>query len=341
LEKESFSLSMTQISRRASAQFSIRAATPDDIPTVFSLIKALADYEKLSHSVSGTEALLTQHLFGDHPFAQVVLAECDGEAAGFALFFPNYSTLSMRPGLYLEDLFVLPAYRGWGIGKALLIYLAGLVDQQQGGQVTWSVLDWNEPAIAFYRRMGAEIAEDFRICRVAGKALTQMADPTVATVRAATPDDLATLYDLAKANADVHHYLHRFTGEPEQLANALFGEHPCAEAIIAEDDGAITGCAVLFHNYSTFLTKPGLYIEDLYVVPSYRRSGIGKALLTYAAQLAVERDCGRLEWLLMLGNESAIAFYERLGADILPDWRMCMVMGDAIAQLARQTATLE
>jgi GNAT superfamily N-acetyltransferase len=325
---------MVEVSPDLTAQFVIRSATPKDVSTVFFLINALAAYERLSHAVDGNETLLEQHLFGKQPFAQVILAECDGKAVGFALFFPNYSTLSMRPGLYLEDLFVLPDYRGLGLGKALLIHLAELVHMQQGGQLTWSVLDWNEPAIAFYRRMGADIADGFRICRVTGDALAQMAAPTVEGIRPARSEDLPTLYALAKANAEVHNYSHRFNGNLDELEAALFGNAPCAEAIVAEAAGEIAGFALFFHNYSTFLTKPGLYIEDLFVVPSHRRNGVGRAMLTYVAQQAAARDCGRLEWLLVLDNEPAIAFYQRLGTHILPDWRVCQVAGEAIVHLA-------
>ncbi|WP_416672645.1 GNAT family N-acetyltransferase [Egbenema bharatensis] len=156
--------------------FRIRAAQVEDVPTIFELIQALAEYEKLSHTVTGTVAALEAHLFGDRPCIESVLAEIEGEPAGFALFFTSYSTFLTKPGIYLEDLFVLPAYRGQGMGKALLSYLARLALERDCGRLEWSVLDWNEPAIGFYQRMGAAVLPDWRICRVAGESIAQLAE---------------------------------------------------------------------------------------------------------------------------------------------------------------------
>ena len=153
----------------------IRPATPADVETLFELIQALAEYEKLSHAVVGTPESLREHLFGDKPYAEAIVAEWEEQKAGFALFFHNYSTFLTKPGLYLEDLFVLPEYRQRGIGKAMLIYLAKLGLARGVGRFEWSVLDWNEPAIAFYQKMGAQVLEDWRICRVSGEDLSQLA----------------------------------------------------------------------------------------------------------------------------------------------------------------------
>jgi len=153
----------------------LRSATPADVPVLFRLIQALAEYEKLSHAVTGNAEALSEHLFGTHPYAEAVLAEYAGQPAGFALFFSNYSTFLTQPGIYLEDLFILPEYRRQGIGKAMLSYLAQLAVERGCGRLEWSVLDWNEPAIAFYRRMGASVLDDWRICRVTGGSLIQLA----------------------------------------------------------------------------------------------------------------------------------------------------------------------
>ena len=154
----------------------LRSATPTDVPILFALIQALAAYEQLSHQVTGTEAALAKHLFGDRPYAEAILAEVNGQVVGFALFFFNYSTFLTRPGLYLEDLFVLPDYRRQGIGTALLTHLAQLAVSRDCGRLEWSVLDWNESAINFYTKMGATVLPDWRICRVTGTSLQQMAD---------------------------------------------------------------------------------------------------------------------------------------------------------------------
>src|SRR5438067_11404350 len=133
----------------------IRPATPADVPTVARLIRALAEYERLSHAVVLDEARLREHLFGPRPFCEVLLAEDAGAVVGFALFFHNYSTFRGQPGIYLEDLFVEPAARGRGHGKALLRALAKLAVQRDCGRLEWAVLNWNEPSIDFYRALGA------------------------------------------------------------------------------------------------------------------------------------------------------------------------------------------
>lgn len=154
-----------------SFSFAIRPATPADVPIIFQLIQALAAYEKLSHAVTGTEEALRQHLFGDRPYAEVLLAHTPAEVIGYALFFTTYSTFLTRPGLWLEDLFVLPAYRRQGVGTALLKALARLASDRDYGRIEWSVLDWNTPAIQFYERIGATVLPDWRICRVSGDVL--------------------------------------------------------------------------------------------------------------------------------------------------------------------------
>jgi GNAT superfamily N-acetyltransferase len=147
----------------------LRLATPADAPIIFQLIQALAEYEKLSHQVTGSAETLAQHL--EQKCVESILAESNGQAIGFALFFTNYSTFLTKPGLYLEDLFVLPDHRRRGIGKALILHLAKLANERGCGRLEWSVLDWNEPAIAFYQKIGAIVLPDWRICRIAEEGL--------------------------------------------------------------------------------------------------------------------------------------------------------------------------
>ena len=160
-------------SRAGSLQ--LRSATVADVPIILELIRGLAEYERLLHECVATEESLRETLFGATPQAEVVIAEWEGEAAGFALFFHNYSTFLARRGLYLEDLFVWPAHRGRGIGRALLVHLAGLAVARGCGRFEWSVLDWNAPAIGFYRALGAEPMEDWTIMRVTGERLGALA----------------------------------------------------------------------------------------------------------------------------------------------------------------------
>lgn len=156
------------------------------------------------------------------------------------------------------------------------------------------------------------------------------------TLRPAEPRDLAAIVGLIGELADFEHLSHLMRVTPDTLAPHLFGERPVAEALVAElaGSGEIVAFALLFTNFSTFLGKPGLYLEDLYVRPAQRQLGIGKALLTRLARLAVERDCGRFEWCVLDWNANAIAFYEKLGATVMPDWRLCRVTGEALKTLA-------
>jgi GNAT superfamily N-acetyltransferase len=154
----------------------IRPAQVEDCGLILDFILQLADYEKLSNEVVATESQLKQTLFNDKPFAEVVIAEYQGQAAGMALYFYNYSTFLAKPGLYLEDLFVVPDMRGKKIGKALLIHLAQLAVKKDCGRFEWSVLDWNQPAIDFYRSIGAVGMQGWTGQRVTGDALTSLAN---------------------------------------------------------------------------------------------------------------------------------------------------------------------
>lgn len=155
--------------------FVLRSATPDDVPVILACIRGLAEYEKLAHQVVATEPLLRETLFGARPAAEVILAFRDGEAAGFALFFHNYSTFLARPGVYLEDLFVFPRFRGQGLGRLLLAKLARIAIDRGCGRLEWSVLDWNVDAIRFYESVGAQAMTEWTINRVSGDALQALA----------------------------------------------------------------------------------------------------------------------------------------------------------------------
>lgn len=154
---------------------SIRAARPDDIDTIIAFIRALAEYERLAHEVKADRATLFNHLFGPRSMAEVLIADSDGAPVGFALFFHNFSTFEGRPGIYLEDLFVAPEARGSGAGKALLQRLARLTLERDCARLEWSVLDWNEPSIAFYRALGARPMDEWTVQRMDGEALAALA----------------------------------------------------------------------------------------------------------------------------------------------------------------------
>ncbi|KRC80202.1 GNAT family N-acetyltransferase [Sphingomonas sp. Root241] len=153
----------------------IRPATPHDVALILRLVRELAEFEREPEAVVATEDMLERALFGERPAAEAVIAELDGAPVGFALFFQNFSTWTGRPGIYLEDLYVTPAARGSGTGTALLRHLAGIALDRGCGRFEWAVLDWNEPAINFYRAMGAVGMDEWRVQRVAGDALVKLA----------------------------------------------------------------------------------------------------------------------------------------------------------------------
>ncbi len=158
----------------------IRPATGHDVPLISGFIRDLARYERLEHEVVATEEDLRKTLFGERRYAEVVFACVDGNPVGFALFFHNYSTFLGKPGIYLEDLFVRQEARGRGIGKRLLAWLAQTTRERDCGRLEWSVLDWNEPSISFYRNLGAVLKDEWQIFRLTGEALEALAGESAA-----------------------------------------------------------------------------------------------------------------------------------------------------------------
>jgi GNAT superfamily N-acetyltransferase len=158
-----------------SSEFKIRPATAADVPLIFQFVRELAAYEKLSHEVTASEELLRRNLFVDRQGAEVLLAYEAAQAVGFALFFHNFSTFVGKPGVYLEDLYIRPEFRGRGYGKALMIYLARLAKERDCGRFEWWVLDWNEPSLEFYRSLGASPMSEWTVQRVSGSSLEALA----------------------------------------------------------------------------------------------------------------------------------------------------------------------
>jgi GNAT superfamily N-acetyltransferase len=153
----------------------IRPATPEDVPQILTFVRELAEYEREPDAVVATEPMLSEALFGDQRWAETVIAEVDGAPVGFALFFHNFSTWTGRPGIYVEDLYVSPAARCTGVGKALLRHVAGVALDRGCARLEWAVLDWNQPAIDFYRGMGAQPMDEWTVQRVTGEALARLA----------------------------------------------------------------------------------------------------------------------------------------------------------------------
>jgi GNAT superfamily N-acetyltransferase len=161
------------------ARITLTPALESDVPLILYFIRQLAEYERLASKVVATEAILRESLFGKQPKAEVVIARFEDEPAGFAVFFHNFSTFSGRAGIYLEDLFVEPKFRRHGIGKALLAHLAKLTKERNCARLEWAVLDWNAPAIKFYKKLGAEAMDDWTVYRVSGDELDRLAKLTV------------------------------------------------------------------------------------------------------------------------------------------------------------------
>lgn len=157
-------------------QFTLRIAEKKDVALILEFIKKLADYEKLSHEVVATEKDLEKYLFGQNKVAEVILGYEGEKPVGFALFFHNFSTFLGKPGIYLEDLFVIEEYRGLGYGKTLLTYLAKLAMERECGRLEWAVLDWNEPSIEFYKSLGATLLNEWIVNRISGESLVNLAE---------------------------------------------------------------------------------------------------------------------------------------------------------------------
>ena len=162
----------------SSSSITVRRARPGEAALVVTFIRELAEYEKLLHEVEATEAMIDAALFCDHPRLFCDIVEWNGEPVGFAVWFINFSTFSGRSGIYLEDLFVRPAFRGKGFGKALLVHLAKTCIDNGWSRLQWSVLDWNTPSIEFYKSLGAVLMDEWTVCRVSGTALTTLAQGT-------------------------------------------------------------------------------------------------------------------------------------------------------------------
>ncbi len=165
----------TDAAPTAHGSFSIRPAELRDVTVIVDLIRELADFEHLTHLLQVTPEKLRPHLFGERAVVEALVAECEDEVVGFAVFFTNFSTFLAQPGLYLEDLYVRPSHRGRGVGEALLSRVGRLAVEREYGRFEWSVLDWNANAVRFYEKMGATVMPDWRICRVTGEALQRFA----------------------------------------------------------------------------------------------------------------------------------------------------------------------
>jgi len=345
----------------SSALFRVRTASVDDAGTIFSLVQALADYEKLAHEVVGNAAAIATHSGGDtdytqagqRPYIATLLAEVEQIPVGLALFFPTYSIRADAPGYYLEDLFVLPEYRKQGVGKTLLRALAQYTLSHNCRELRWSVLDWNELAIAFYQKIGAEISEHCRICRFTGEALQDLArsgargtSDRESNVRLVPPDELSEVlgqiyplgwrFSTGVANgSEGEDSAQQIQKQVDALVDHGSIQSPRFEVLQVTQGDRLLGFALFTHSYSTFLTQPGMLVEAIATNPNEPSGEAEQAIYQALAQLTVERQSGRLEWYVDDRAAAAVDRYQQWGATVLPDWRICRLEERAIANLAQ------
>lgn len=301
-----------------------------DVEAVFRLISALAEYEKLLPECTGTLEALTQHLFQEDAFVEAVVAEEENYPAGISTFYCRYEPLKTRPIFFVEDLFVEPLYRRRGVGRALIAYLAQLALGRSCSRMEWLVLEWNTLARNFYQKLQVvQVLENDRIARIGGDALKYLASQTLPplVIRDATPEDLNALWDLFEARGGM-------TGSIDKLEEHLFGFIPYVKALIAEHSGFPIGMVLYSRTYSTFLTAPGLFLEELFVLPEYRGYGIGKSFLISLAQRTIAMGGARLELYVDASQPKVVNYYQKLGAEILQDWLICRVDQLQIQKLA-------
>jgi GNAT superfamily N-acetyltransferase len=298
--------------------FTIRIATPADVPTVLGFIRDLAVYEKLLHEVTADEATLGAALFGARQSAEALIGELDGEPVAFAVFFHNFSTFVGKPGLYLEDLFVQPEQRGKGLGKVMLEHLAAIAKQRGCARFEWWVLDWNTSAIEFYQALGAVAMDEWTVFRVTGAALDKLATGGGSApahggdgVRRATPADLDALAPLFDAYRG-------FYGRPSdvQACRAFLGERLTRhESVIygAWAGGRLVGFMQLYPTFSSLELKPAWNLNDLFVSEAARGRGTATRLLEAAHALARVTGAAYLTLQTGRGNTSAQGLYARQG----------------------------
>ncbi len=301
-----------------------------DVDAVFRQIMALAEYEKLLPSFNGTLEALTKHLFQeDDVFVEGVIGEQENYPAGVSLFYCRYEPLKTRPLFFVEDLFVEPYYRRQGVGTAIMSYLAQLALGRNCSRMEWMVLHWNTPALNFYEKLQAQILEHDRVARISGDALKYLASQTLPPVllRDAVPEDINALWELLEIKGNV-------TGSIDKLEEHLFGFIPYVKALVAEYAGRPIGMALYSRTYSTFLTAPGLFLEELFVLPEYRGYGLGKSFLINLAQRTLAMGGVRLDLYVDISQPKVVNYYQKLGAEILHDWLICRLEQANIQKLA-------
>ncbi|PLS69748.1 MAG: hypothetical protein CV045_00075 [Cyanobacteria bacterium M5B4] len=300
-----------------------------DVDAVFRQVMALAEYEKLLPSFTGSPEALAQHLFQEDAFVEGVIGEQDSYPAGISLFYCRYDPMQTRPIFFVEDFFVESYYRRKGIGTAMLSYLAQLALGRSCTRMEWMVLQWNTPALSFYQKFQVQILEHDRVARISGDALRYLGTQTLPPVllRDGEPADLSALWELLEIKGNVK-------GSIDKLEEHLFGFIPYVRVLVAEHAGRPIGMALYSRTYSSFATAPGIFLEELFVLPEYRGYGLGKSFLISLAQRTLAIGGVRLDFYIDSSQPKVVNYYQKLGAEILHEWRICRVDSTNIQKLA-------
>jgi len=314
---------------KAESSVTTRRILQGDVEAVFRQIMALAEYEKLLPSFTGTLEALSQHLFQEDALVEGVIGEQENYPAGISLFYCRYEPLKTRPLFFVEDLFVEPYYRRQGIGTTILSYLAQLALGRSCSRMEWMVLQWNTPALSFYEKLQVQILEHDRVARISGDALKYLASQSLPPVllRDAVPEDINDLWELLEIKGNV-------TGSIDKLEEHLFGFIPYVKALVAEHGGRPIGMVLYSRTYSTFATAPGIFLEELFVLPEYRGYGLGKSFLISLAQRTLAMGGVRLDLYIDSSQPKVVNYYQKLGAEILQEWCICRVDNPNIQKLA-------
>jgi GNAT superfamily N-acetyltransferase len=299
----------------------VRTASPADVPAVLGFIRELAAYERLEHEMVASAADVHAALFGPRPCAEVAIACLGEEPVGFALFFHNFSTLMGRPGIYLEDLYVRPEARGLGAGKRLLAYLAKTARDRGCARLEWTVLDWNEPSIAFYRSLGAVPKSEWTTHRMQGEALKRLADEYPLDAPPVQRPWSGRLIE-PRGGADEDWLALRgalWPGEEPAVALAAMAEDLArgfhVRLALSDDDAAVgfVEASIRTDYVNGTSCSPAAFLEALYVAPEFRRQGVARALVGSVVEWARRAGYTELASDSLLGNSTAHAVHRALG----------------------------
>eukprot|EP00042_Codosiga_hollandica_P024840 m.106779 g.106779 ORF g.106779 m.106779 type:complete len:523 (-) comp51684_c0_seq7:16-1584(-) len=347
-----FGMAWRGVAELRGARVRMQAGTTSDAATISTLIWELGQYEDLLQHPQATTGQISEWLFGTRPYARVLLVVAEPDSAqqqpvGFALYFYTFDVARCVKSLYLEDLYVKETFRNKGIGKALLSGLASIATSYQCQKYEWTVLDWNENSIKFYKSMHARQAESSTTFRLTGLPLAALAATfeesarlAELTFRLTTEADLVLLSQMiADSNKELGHS-DRAPDVNGQLKEALFGPHACAEAALIHHSHEVIGLAFYTYNYSTCLGVPGLVLQRLHVRHEARKQGVHKVAMGFLARTMLARGYGRFEWSIPKASVRLHEISKEMGAVALSEWLSFQVDEENLSVLSRMFGEL-